>query len=372
MTESETRSPRVGDLDATRAFVDSAAPRSLGIWFAELALDASPESLAVLRTTLLVRSDDMMGKHYIPRVAAWALLRRGPAGVAVLAELGVSPDTPGAIYPEAIIDSLWWASLGRWTHLLESAAANMGGIDLGAIDPATKDAARRAITDLVAESPFDAEVFDRLIGVVYASRILRDEEPGLQDDFLTLISRATIKVSQSLLDEFEQMLDAGLPEETYQRFLAGNPVLLDPLASAVVPKQRLGTDHATDFVVRRFDDRFVMVEIERPDTPIMTRAGDLSAAFTHAFGQVLDFQRWVEDNAAYADRQMPGIASPRGLLVIGMRSRLPLDHQRKLRRFVANSATIDVLGFDDVLQRARHLYENLRRDRSGLSDPRID
>ncbi|MEA2621823.1 MAG: hypothetical protein QOH61_733 [Chloroflexota bacterium] len=358
--------PRAGDLDAVKAFVDGAAPRYLGAWFADLAVDDSPDSIALLRATLLVRSDDLMGKHYIPRVAAWALLRRGPAGVATLADLGLSPDTPGAIYPAAVIDSLWWASLGRWTHLLETAAANMGGIDLGAIDQATKDAARRAITDLVAESPFDAEVFDRLIGVVYASRMQPDGQPGLQDDFLALISRATIKVSQSLLDEFEHMLGAGASEETHQKFLADNPVLLDPLASMVVPKQRLGTEFATDFVVRRLDDRFVLVEIERPDTPIMTRAGDFSAQFTHAFGQVLDFQRWVEDNSAYADRRMPGIASPRGLLVIGMRSALGDDHQRKLRRFIANSATIDVLGFDDVLQRARHLYENLRRDRSSL------
>jgi hypothetical protein len=55
-----------------------------------------------------------------------------------------------------------------------------------------------------------------------------------------------------------------------------------------------------------------------------------------------------------------------------MRSKLPLDGQRKLRRFVANSSTIDVLGFDDVLQRARHLYENLRRDRSSVGDARTD
>lgn len=205
--------PLAEDLDSVKAFVDGTQPSALGDWFRRLAEDGTGESLELLRATLLVRSDDMYGKHYFPRVAAWALIRRGPPGVAVLGELSTSPDVPGAIYPQAVIDSLWSASVGRWTRLLETAAAQMGGWDLGSIDLPTTEAARRLIIDLVAEIPFDQRVFDRLIGVIDANRLVPDDVPWIQNDFLSLITRATIKISPSLLDDFERMLGAGLPEE---------------------------------------------------------------------------------------------------------------------------------------------------------------
>jgi hypothetical protein len=155
------------------------------------------------------------------------------------------------------------------------------------------------------------------------------------------------------------MIAADLPEERYQEFLSLHPVILDPLAAEVISKQRLGLEYATDFAVRSHDDRWLLVEIERPQDELFTKGNDFRERFTHAFGQVLDFHHWVDDNVAYAQRHMPHIASPHGLLVIGLRSRLTDLQQSKLRRFCGNSRRIDVQTYDDLWKRATSLYENL-------------
>jgi hypothetical protein len=106
-----------------------------------------------------------------------------------------------------------------------------------------------------------------------------------------------------------------------------------------------------------------LVEIERPTTPIFTSSGDFTSEFTHAFGQVLDFQAWVYHNGQNADRLLPGIAQPRGVLVIGSSGAIDADRERKLRAFSSNSMRIDVFTFDQVLKRATNLYQSIHRRR---------
>lgn len=176
---------------------------------------------------------------------------------------------------------------------------------------------------------------------------------------LGLIGEGSIKLSRSVLEEFEALIDREDREEESQIFLAAHPVLLDPLAAEVIPKQRLGLEHATDYAVRSHDGLWLLVEIERPHDQIFTLGNDFRERFTHAFGQALDFQQWVDDNVAYAQRHMPGITAPRSLVVIGRRESLHGAQQAKLRQFVENSRRIDVVTFDDLLARSRSLYENL-------------
>ena len=46
-------------------------------------------------------------------------------------------------------------------------------------------------------------------------------------------------------------------------FLKTNPVFLDPLANVVIPKQQLANEMTTDFVIRRLDNEYIVVEIEK-------------------------------------------------------------------------------------------------------------
>jgi hypothetical protein len=138
-------------------------------------------------------------------------------------------------------------------------------------------------------------------------------------------------------------------------------VLLDPLASKVIPKQSLGLEFKTDFVIQRLDNEYIVVEIEKPQDSIFTKADDFSSGFTHAYGQVIDFLEWVDAHSEYARHHMPGISSPKGLLVMGMRKTLTPMQTSKLKRFCIVNRHIEVLTYDDLLQRGVALYNNIHR-----------
>jgi hypothetical protein len=349
------------DSEQLHSFLDATAMETLCEWLVRLAAKKDGSSLELLRASLLYRVSDTYAKHVVPRLISRALIQRGAAGVAVLADLARSPETPGAIYPAAILETLSDASRGAESPLGGMSTRYCRGLSM-TLPTETMEMATRALEDLYAEASNDPELFDRVVSDMYHSTLMAAHDDQWRTHALQLLSRGLIRISPSLLRQFEELMSSGGREEEYQIFLSEHPILLDPLAAEVIPKQRLGVEHATDYAVRRHDLRYLLVEIERPDTPIFTRAGDLSAGFTHAFGQVLDFLRWVERHAEYARHLMPEISSPRGLLVIGRRSSLDEDRKGKLARFVTNSAQIDVRTFDDLLHDGWQLYRSIWRE----------
>jgi hypothetical protein len=76
---------------------------------------------------------------------------------------------------------------------------------------------------------------------------------------------------------------------------------------------------------------------------------------------VIDFLEWIDSHGEYARHLMPGISSPRGMLVMGMRKCFSAAQSSKLKRLAINAPNIEILTFDDLLQRGRTLYGNMHR-----------
>jgi hypothetical protein len=326
-------------------------------YFGELARRGDDDALGELRQLLRVRDAGTYDKHIVPRLTARALLRRGQQGVAEL--MAALPVAPGTIYPNVIIEAIWFAARGQHARDVFGVAERSAELTVP-LDAETSAAAVRALRDLFAESRVNNELFIRLLDFVHGLW-MRTTVPDddVANEARLLFAEATIRLTPTLLDRFRELVDQELREEEYQVFLRDNPVLLDPLAAEAVPKQRLGIERVTDFALKRVDGRWTLVEIEKPQDKLFTLGNDFTAEFTHAFGQVLDFQRWVEDHGEYARSLMPGIASPAGLLVMGRRDSLDDENQGKLMRFVDNSRRIEVMTFDDVLASSESLYKNL-------------
>jgi hypothetical protein len=325
-----------------------------------LSTQTDDNSLKLLTDFLRIRDSDTYFKHAVPHLASLGLLARGVQGVRALRE--VFSEAPGSIYPTAIVSALWCASRSRsfsapGLKFLPPAPSLQ-------IEPTTEvsAAAGRALREIVAEATTSADVFMTLVSFLQQQSFVgiadSSLEGGSHAELLRLLSDATLKISPSLLEDFRELIEHSHSEETYHQFLAQHPVFLDPLAHAV-SKQRLGVDLITDFVVRRLDDKYLLVEIEKPQDRIFTQQNDFSAQFSHALGQVLDFQAWVADNVAYAQKHLPRISAPRGLLVMGRRSEMTPQHQRKLHQLNASLPTIDVATFDDLYASAVRLYENV-------------
>jgi hypothetical protein len=168
---------------------------------------------------------------------------------------------------------------------------------------------------------------------------------------------------EKILDEYECLIDdVDMPEEKLQSFLTEHPVLLTPVFDQVIPKQQIGCgkEYETDFVIRQEADRYLVVEIEKPSTPILTRQRSFTHQFTHAEGQMVDFLGWIDDNLATARTAMPGIHKPRGLVVIGRRRDLDEKGRSKLAAKNATLTRFEFMTFDDLLDRGRLVTKALR------------
>jgi hypothetical protein len=346
-----------------RSLLDNSSYEDIRDTIAALAASAEAQSIDDLKQFLLNRDSHTYYKHAVPRLACLGLLQKGPVGVRALSE--VLPDAPGSIYPASIVEALWHASRGQTPNriFLNQILSPIPPLD-APLPTGTAESAQEAIHDLVADSIENEDKFRHLLQFLSQENwspgaASEESNHEFRSRVFELFTSGRIRVNTRLISQFELLLSSSEKEERYHRFLASNPVFLDPLASLVISKQRLGIEHVTDFVVRRLDDKYILVEIEKSQDEIFTAADDFSAKFTHALGQVLDFQQWIDSHGEYARSLMPLISSPKGLLIIGRSTHLTPKQQAKLHRFNLNSAAIQVLTFDDIAQNARRLYENI-------------
>jgi hypothetical protein len=356
---------RIRVLIEARNFLFQATVEEIALKAAEMAQSDATSSVDYLRESLILLDEHGYDKQSIPRLLCRALLCKGDLGVYAMAS--AVRTVPGLICPATIMESLWFAGQGQ-----RSPAFPAGPMILlpPLDDPIIKEtinAAREALYDLIVESRVDGDLFDKLLHFLNQNNTFTGLNSTAGSDlfrswFFEVIGESSIRITRRLIGEFERLVKGQFPERTYQQFLAANPVFIDPLAATVIDRQKLGLEHITDFVIRRLDNEYILVEIEKPQDNLFTANNDFTADFVHAFGQVIDFQEWVDSHAEYARHLMPDISSPRGMLVMGRKQNLTPEQAAKLKRYCINSRSIEVLTYDDLAKRARVLYENIHNE----------
>lgn len=319
-----------------------------------LAAEGDVETLLSALTSRAGRTNE---KAEVPRIASAALVCAGEDGLAALRHF-LEGGVVGGRRASATLQALWLAASGR--PLVES-AHNFAYREV-VVDQAVRERARITLDDFIAGAATNAEQSRILVQLQHQELLLNTGPtlPSFNAHVLEVTREASIVLTMSLIEEWEALVDRDGPESDYQDFLEKHPVFLDPLAAAVLNRKKLGLELVTDFVVRRHDLRHVVVEIEKPQDRLFTQNSDFTAPFTHAYGQVLDFQGWVAENTAYAQKHLPGIESPHGLLIMGRRRDMMTGQEAKLRHWLVNSKNIEVLTFDDLSVRARALHASLR------------
>jgi hypothetical protein len=318
---------------------------------------AADDEVSKLAEFLSTRAGGTEEKHEVARIAAAALVSAGESGIAALGRLLEHGDVRG-LRASAALRALWRASQGL-DPLVSAFGGNYPRFD---VPPEQQVKARVVLDDFIASAATSADRGRVLVQLQHEELTLAagTDLPPFNRHVLNVTRESSIVLTNSLIERWEGLVRQDLQESKYQNFLEEYPVFIDPLAARVYNRKRLGIELVTDFVVRRHDSRYVVVEIEKPKDRIFTSAGDFSAAFSHASGQVLDFQGWVAEHTAYAQKRLPGIEGPHGVLIMGRRSQMDVAQRAKLRRWLTNSKHIEVLTFDDLTTRARALHASLR------------
>ena len=347
------------DSRAVEQFAESREGDEIAQVVDRLVTRGGAKEIGALCKFLGARGSDLADKPMPSQLALRGLLLCGPQGVDAI---GIAFRTLRVRYAAKALIVVIRVAEGRGlTNPFVSGRTIPDYFLDRSLPPGTQEAAQRVLSSIASEAVANVPGAIQAIAGLLSEATITGEGSEYEDAaaVVRLISEASIRLTPRVLDDFEALINARKSESAYQRLFERHPVLIDPLAAEIVPQQRLGGEYATDFALRRHDGGWTLVEIEKPQDALFTARDDFTAKFTHAFGQVLDFQQWVDGNVAYAERHMPGAQAPRGVLIMGVREGLSERQNLKLKQFAENSRRVEIVTYDELLARGRQLYASL-------------
>jgi hypothetical protein len=177
-----------------------------------------------------------------------------------------------------------------------------------------------------------------------------------------LSGQQTIVELERIAKLFEKLVDSETREEALQSFLKEHSFLLHPFAETI-PKQKLGEDFVTDFVLAATTTQgptYILVELERATHPVLTKDLTLANPVTHAIKQTRDWDVWLEKNKPYIQLKLPGFETPNYIIVIG-RSKDFNDKQKEyMRSYNREWRTLELLTYDDLITRFKATIEKIK------------
>jgi hypothetical protein len=235
-------------------------------------------------------------------------------------------------------------------------------------EPKLPDFCRARLVDLVLSMETDDDVASlggRLSSLVFS-------EDGAAKELFAALSARWLAVSKPVLEQFEKLIvDKPNDESAFQRFLAEHPQLLDPMAVTVWPQPNLLGSRFPDYVIRRADDSYLIVEIECPSKILVTSGGQLSAEETHAEQQAMDYRSYLMRRYADARLHFPNFDDPECLVVVGLERALDERQKAVLRDANRHRHRLRIVGFDWLSYRARTIAGNITRHHVEVIDLRI-
>ncbi len=212
------------------------------------------------------------------------------------------------------------------------------------------------------------------MSVVRRIRPLPTLEESLADDPLRDFHVWWLNVSARDAANLQRCLNAAKREEDIQSYLAKRPITLvlhlgGGHGRYVIPKQRRGAEHVTDFMIAECHSggfEWQAVELEYPAGRMFTKNGDPTKELSHAIRQIQDWRTWLRLNQNYAARSRleSGLGLPEimpnlpGLILIGRRATFD-DKNKERRRQMEGDLNIRIHTYDFLVENAQSLGQGI-------------
>lgn len=217
--------------------------------------------------------------------------------------------------------------------------------------------ARRLLREVVMGFVSDEEAAEAIGFATMQQAILGS---GLAKELFGALATRMLVVSRSVLDAYEQLIAQSPSDETkFQAFFERHPQLLDQLTLEVWPRPVFHGVQEPDFVLRRSDGSYLIVELETPGKPLVTAGDQTSAHVTHAVNQALNYRSFLLERFAETSAFFPEFQEPECLIVIGLERDLSDSQARILRLENNHRSWLRIVGFDWIGRRAESTARNL-------------
>jgi len=171
---------------------------------------------------------------------------------------------------------------------------------------------------------------------------------------------------QEDIRKFENLIKKSEKEKDLQKFLAKHLWLLGLEYENSKP-QKIAPAQRYDFYIEKYDGYADIVEIKKSSDLLFDKQGKITQVFSKAIQQLIDY---IDDALYYGDIKRLSkkldfnFLKPKGILIIG---RKPSDFER-LKNLVYYFHNIEILTYDDVLERGKTILNNILNKRKGGND----
>ena len=233
------------------------------------------------------------------------------------------------------------------------------------IDPTIIEHAQAKLIHLIIS--FEDE--DEILGAVATGFTwLTMQGPNTTRELFVALSSRWLTISQPLLLEYERLIqDYPNDESKFQEFFTNHPQFLDPMAVEIWPLPNLHGAKIPDFVVRLFDNSYLIVEIETPSKLLVTRNNIIAATATQAISQAVGYRSFI-NRMSDAATHFPGVDEVHCLVVVGLERNLSDVQRQTLRTENYQRHALRIVGFDWLAERAKSVQKNLSRRVIGIRD----
>ena len=288
--------------------------------------------------------------------AAWCLSTFGERGLDALVEMATR--TPTSKNVSLCLEITSSAAIGAEANTFLKDEWLRAKVADAIAQPDFRHSARTHLRTYILSIEEDEDVFGAVGSQFFTLRFT--DRINAARELLSALALRSLAVSRPALTAYEQLIIASPNDErVFHSFLERYPQMLDPMAATVWSKPDLAGSREPDFVVRRTDNTYVVVEIEVPNKALMTGANQLSAAATQAIAQATDYRAFLVERFPLAASTFPGFTEPDCLVVIGMENQLSEEQRAALSRDNRSRNGLRVVGFDWLARRAEAVLRNV-------------
>lgn len=188
-----------------------------------------------------------------------------------------------------------------------------------------KISARKALYDFVHATNTDDFLIP--LGVAFTQIAFADQRAA--EELVNALATKWLKFGPNTIAQYIVSCSVEANNEPFfQKFFEEYSQILDPMVSQVWSEFDLQGMLRPDFVVRRSDDSYLIVEIECPSKKLMTVQNQLSTDAIHAEKQTMQYKEFFAERLRETRSIMPFFSDPECLIVIGMENELN-DRQKK-------------------------------------------
>jgi hypothetical protein len=180
------------------------------------------------------------------------------------------------------------------------------------------------------------------------------------EQILPLYEKGALK---NIHTNFAALLEEKAPEETFQKFIENNPVLLHQFSpKRLFFKAPILSLRKTDFAIVNHQHELILLELEKPETRLLKTDGNIHSELQHAIGQPREWLHYADEHRGAVlecigvDRKEVGAVH--AVVVAGRDAGYDPEHLRRLKGN-AGYARVKVMTYDDLLANLGTLIRSL-------------